>query len=116
MDGLFMVSSDLWSDIDSKLGETFMMIPEKVFAALSVLIVADFQLPPVRLKLIFSQFSKGHSMKHFSGLQLWNLFKYTEIMAVVIQDDIMFVDLLNRVRVGIIDDDVENFLKTRNIC
>ena len=55
-------------------------------------------------------------MKHFSGLQLWNLFKYTEIMAVVIQDDIMFVDLLNRVRVGIIDDDVENFLKTRNIC
>ena len=39
-----MVSSDLWSDIDSKLGETFMMIPEKVFAALSVLIVADLQL------------------------------------------------------------------------
>ena len=37
---LSMVSSDLWEDIDSRLGELFMMISEKVFADLSVMTVA----------------------------------------------------------------------------
>ena len=36
-----MVSSDLWTDIDSRLGEIFMMIPEKAFAGLSVMTVGD---------------------------------------------------------------------------
>ena len=30
-----MVSSDLTTDIDSRLGEIFMMIPEKAFASFS---------------------------------------------------------------------------------
>ena len=52
-----LVSSDLWTDIDSRLGETFMMIPKKAFAGLSVMTVADLlQLLPVKGKLIFSQF------------------------------------------------------------
>ena len=49
-----MVSNNLWTDIDSRLGEIFMMIPEKVFAGLSVMTVADLlQLTAVRGKLIF---------------------------------------------------------------
>ena len=57
-DELSMVSSDLWTDIDSRLGEIFMMIPQKAFAGLSVMAVADLhQLPPVRGKPIFSKFS-----------------------------------------------------------
>ena len=53
-----MVSSDLWTDIDSRLGEIFAMIPKKAFAGLSVMTVADLlQLPPQLL-----------------GLQLWHLF------------------------------------------
>ena len=36
IDELSMVSSDLWTDIDSRLGEILMMIPEKAFAGLSV--------------------------------------------------------------------------------
>ena len=52
IDELSMVSSNLWTDIDSRLGEIFMMIPEKVFTGLSVMIVADLlQLSPVRGKL-----------------------------------------------------------------
>ena len=52
-----MVSSDLWTDIDSRLGEIFVMIPEIAFAGLSVLTVADLlELPPVKGKLIFSHF------------------------------------------------------------
>ena len=47
IDELSIVSSDLCTDIDSRLGEIF-MIPEKAFAGLSVVIVADLlQLPPV---------------------------------------------------------------------
>ena len=71
---LSMVSSDLWTDIDSRLGEIFLMIPEKAFAGLSVMDVADLlQLPPVRGKPIFSQFSDQDSMNHLLGLQLWHL-------------------------------------------
>ena len=79
-DELSVVSSDLWTDIESRLGEIFMMIPQKVFAGLSVTIVADLlQVPPVRGKFIFSQFSDEDSMKHVLDLQLWHLFKDAEL-------------------------------------
>ena len=116
IDELSMVSSDLWTDIDSRLGEIFMMIPEIVFAGFSVMTVADLlELPPVRGKLTFSQFSDKDSMKHLLGLQLWHLFKYAELTEVVRQNDKLFIDLLNKVRVDNIDDDVENLLKARFI-
>ena len=71
IDELFMASSDLWTDIDSRLGERFTMIPKKAFAGLPVMTVADFlQLPSVRGKLIFSQFSDMNLL----GLQLWHLY------------------------------------------
>ena len=69
-----MVSSDLWTDIDSRLREIFMMIPEKPFSALSVMTAADLlELPPVRGKFIFCQFFAKDSMKHLLGLQLLHL-------------------------------------------
>ena len=39
IDELSMVSSDLWTDVDSRLGEIFMMICEKAFSGLSVMTV-----------------------------------------------------------------------------
>ena len=58
-----MVSSDLWTNIASMLGEILIMIPEKAFAGLSVMTVVDCsRLPPVRGKLTFSQFSDKDSM------------------------------------------------------
>ena len=57
-----------------------MMIHEKAFAGPSVMTEADFlQLPPVRGKLIFSQFFDKGSMKHLLVLQLCHLFKYAEL-------------------------------------
>ena len=57
-----------------------MMIHEKAFAGPSVMTEADFlQLPPVRGKLIFSQFFDKGSMKHLLGFQLCHLFKYAEL-------------------------------------
>ena len=74
-----MISSDLWTNIDSRLGEIFMMILEKSFSGLSVMIVVDLLQLPVIGKHIFSQFSAKNDMKHLLGLQLWHLFKYAEL-------------------------------------
>ena len=75
---LSKTSSDLWTDIDSRMREIFMMTPEIGFAGLSVKALADsLQLPPVRGKLIFTQFFITDSMKHHLGFQLWHLFKYS---------------------------------------
>ena len=53
-----------------------MMIPEKVFADLSIMTAADSsQLPSVRRKLIFSEVFQKISMKLLLGLQLWHLYK-----------------------------------------
>ena len=57
-----------------------MITLEKVLAGFSILIVADlFQVPLVRGKVVFSQFSDKNSLKYLLGLQLWHLFKYAEI-------------------------------------
>ena len=96
--------------------EIFIVILEKIFAGLSVIIVADLlQLPPVRGKLVFSQFSDKDSMKHLFGLQLWHLCKFAELTEVVSENDKMLIDLLNNVRVVNIDDDVIKLLKVRFI-
>ena len=93
------VSSNLWIDFDSRLGEMFMMIPEKVFPSLSVMTVAELlQLPLVRGKFLLSQFSGKDSYQK-----------------VVMENDKLFIDLLNKARVGNIDDDVEKLLKARFI-
>ena len=103
-----MVPSDLWTDIDSRLGEIFKMIRENAFAGPSVMTVLDLlQLTPVRGTLIFSRFSDKNSMKHLLGLQSWHLLKYAQLTKVVKQHD--------KVQVGNIDDDIEKLLRARFI-
>ena len=53
-----MISSDLWTDVDSRLAEIFMLIPEKAFAGVLVMTVMDLiQLPLARGKVnIFTIF------------------------------------------------------------
>ena len=85
-----------------------MMISRKEFTGFSFMTVADLlQLPPVRGKVIFSQFSDKDNMKHFLGLLLWHFFKYAELTEIIRHNDKLFIDLLNKVRVGNINDDVE---------
>ena len=50
-------------------------------------------------------------MKNLLGLQFWHLFKYAELTEVIRQSDKLFLDLLTKVRVGNIDDDIEKLLK-----
>ena len=88
------------------------MIHKKAFAHLSVITVANLlQLPPFRIKLIFFQYSDKESMKQLLGSQLSHLFKYAELTEVLRHKDKQFMSLLNKVRVGNIDDDVKKLLK-----
>ena len=86
-------------------------------SSLSVRTIADlFQQPPVTGKLIFFQFSDTDSMKTLLlGLQLWNLIKYAELKEVVRQNDKLFIGLVNNLRVGNVDDHVENLLMAKFI-
>ena len=78
--------------------------------------VSNFlQLPWVTGKLIFSIFFGKGSMKILLGVQLLHLFKLTELTAVVSQNDKLFIDLLNKVWVSNIDDDIEILLKAKFI-
>ena len=48
-----------------------MIIPEKAFAGLSVMVVGDLlQLPPVRGNLIFSRFPDNYRIKRFIRLAI----------------------------------------------
>ena len=70
--------------------------------------VADFfKLPLVSGKLQSSIVLYKDSMKHLLGLQLWHLLKYAELNDEVIrQNEKLFIDLLNKVRLNNIGDDV----------
>lgn len=93
-----------------------MMIPEKAFGGFSVITVAHLlQLASVETKRIFSQFSDKSSMKNLKGLELRHLFEYPELTEVVRRNDILFINLLNKVRVGNINHNVEKLLQVRFI-
>ena len=57
-ENISMISSDSWTDVDSRLVEIFMTIPEETFTGLLVMTVVDLlQLPPSRGELnIFKMF------------------------------------------------------------
>ena len=52
-------------------------------------------------------------MKHLLDLQLWHLFEYAELTEVLAQNDKLFIDLLNNVWIGNINDDVGKLFKSR---
>ena len=106
------------ADLDGILGKGNQLFKSlgKSFARPSVMTVPDLlQLPPIRGKLIFSQFSHKDCMNHLLGWQLWYLFKYAELTEVFRQNNKLFIDLLNKVQVGKISGNVEELLKGRLI-
>ena len=107
IDELSMLLSGLRTDIDSKLREEFEGIKEKNLAALLAMTAADlFEESPVK-----------DSLKHLLRLQWKHLYNYAVLTAVLVlavaakQRDKPFIDLLNKVWVGNIDDDVKNYLR-----
>ena len=117
IDEISMVPSKLLFHIHQRLLEIFGCLSNAPFAGKSVLVCGDlYQLPPVRAKPIFMFDGFSTLFQGVLSMDLWRNFKIAELTEVMRQkDDLVFINLLNKVRVGNIDNDVESLLKTRFI-
>ena len=79
---------------------------------MSVIVCSDFyQVPPVRGLPVYSSTT---SIKVLLTLDLWHKFKMAELTEVMRQrDDYQLINILNKIREGQIDEDVELTLKSR---
>ncbi|XP_066933724.1 uncharacterized protein [Clytia hemisphaerica] len=113
IDEISMVPSRLFRNIDSRLREIFSS--DKPFGGKSVLLCGDlYQLPPIYRDPIYK--ADCSSMQSIVGFELWRSFQMAELTEVMRQrDDIDFVDLLNQVRLGELDEEKEELLKSRFI-
>ena len=104
-----MVSSVLFYQLHRRLNEIFGFSDEAAFAGIPALVCGDFyQLPPAGGVPVY--LSKS-STKECLSLDLWRTFLLAELTEVVRQrGDSDFIRLLNKIRVGIVDKDVETTL------
>ena len=100
-------------NIHTRICEIFGTDDDKPFAGKSIIVCGDlFQLPPIFPSQVFS--TEGSIIGAF---KLWHLFKLAELDEVMRQrDDTDFIDLLNHVRVGDLDFNDENMIKSRLIA
>ncbi|XP_066925712.1 uncharacterized protein [Clytia hemisphaerica] len=114
IDEISMVSSRLFRNIDERLRKIFEV--DKPFAGKSVLLCGDlYQLPPVFKDFIYKpDCSTVHGI---IGFELWRKFQIAELTEIMRQrDDIDFIDLLNQIRLGELDKEKEELLKSRFIA
>ena len=102
--------------IHTNLNETFTSKQDVPFGGKSVFVFGDFyHLPPVRAKPVF-MFNETETTEGFKSKDLWRKFKLVEIDQIMRQkDNKTFIGLLNRVRIGKIDENTKIFLKSRLI-
>ena len=93
------------------------------FAVLTVILVGDLlHLSPVMGKPVYVTVDGCDSLERLLALNLWHMFQFAELIEVMRQrGDAKFIDLLNKIRVGNIDEDVqkqirERFIKESDIC
>ena len=110
-----MVSSNLFHHIHKRLNEIFSPGQDVPFGGKPVLVCGDLcQLPPVPAKPLFT-FNDTNTMEGFISMDLWCKFRLAELDQVMRQDDEMFVNMLNKIRVGEIGQNVEDLIKLRFI-
>ena len=113
IDEISMVSSDLFLRIHNRLLEIFDCKTGEPFAGIPILVCGDFyQLPPVKGSPVY--LLTDDRLEKLQSYELWQMFKLIELTEIMRQkDDIEFIELLNKVRIGNVDADVERSLKAR---
>ena len=116
-DEFSMVSSDLFFKINARLLEIFMCSTAAEFAGVTVLLVADLlQLSPVMGKPVYATVDSCDSLERHLALNLWDMFQFAELTEVMRQrDNTKFINLLNKIQVGNVDEDVQKQIKERFI-
>ena len=112
IDEISMVLSMLLYQFNQRLNEIFEYSDQLPFAGMSVIVCGNFYLlPPVRALPVYSSTA---SIKGLLTLDLWHKFKMTELTEVIRQrDGYQFINILNKIREGQIDEGVELTLKSR---
>ena len=101
IDEISLVSSKLFYQVHKRVNEIFWPRQDIPFGGKSVLVCGDlYQLLLVRVKPVFT-FNESETMKGFISSDL--SFRLAELDQVMRQDDEMFINLLNKRRVGQIE-------------
>ena len=110
-----MVSKKLFYQIYQRLVEIF-NVPNILFAGKSVLVAGDlYQLPPVNTMPVYAS-SNSAEPKSYVEDELWKIFRLVELTEVMRQKgDTSFIDLVNQIRVGHIDESSEMMIQSRYI-
>ena len=113
IDEISMVSQLNLEHISQRLNEIFDCSPDEIFAGLSIFLVGDLlQLPPVKGTAVYKDDERNPLM---SIGKLWDRFKMGELNISQRQKDNIFIDLLNRCRIGELSDDDIDLLGSRHV-
>ena len=117
IDEFLMVSSDLFFKINAWLLEIFMCSTAAEFAGLTVLLVANLlHLPPLMDKPVYATVDSFDSLERHLAFNLWHMFQFAELTEVMRQrGDTKFIDFLNKIRAGNVDEDVQKLIGERFI-
>ena len=113
IDEMSMVSADMLYMIHLRLCEIFQS--EDKFANIGIVLVGDLlQLPPIQGRYIFQEPKNVHFAPFYEVESLWHSFEVIDLKENHRQgDELTFSTVLNKMRVGIVDSDVEALLRTR---
>ena len=115
IDEISMVSNVLLHQVHQRLNEIYGCSAELPFAGLPVLACGDlYQLPPVKGTPIYCNTG---NIKGYLSLDLWRGFKMAELTEVMRQQgDYNFISLLNKIRISVVDNEVERSLLSRFVA
>ena len=111
IDEISMVSNRMLKYIHERLKQIFGTPDSLMFAGVSLIAVGDFyQFPPIRAKPVFAPFKNNC----FNICHPWREFQMIELDQIMRQQgDNSFTKLLNRIRVGSLDDEEFKILSSR---
>ena len=111
IDKIPMVSSKLFYQIQKRLSEIFSPRQDIPFGGKSVLMCGNLrELPPVRAKPVFT-FNDTETTEGYINMDLCLKIRLAELDQLMHQDDEIFVNMLNKIRVGEIDWNLEDVFK-----
>ena len=106
-----MVSSKLFYQVHKCLNQIFTPGQDISFGGKSVLACGDLcRLPPGPGKPVFT-FNETETLEGFVSMDLWTKFRLGELGQVMRQNHDMFVNLLNKIQLDEIDQNIEHIVE-----